>query len=181
VNSSNAAPNSGSGGANSRDAANTTNVFVDRLADPPTGCLPRSLMVDDAGRVPCTIIEAVPTTCTCDAARGRASVSDVMDAAVRGHLELTSDCGGTTGVDCSDFCLCAIIQLEGSALTACQNDSTATDPPGFCYIDPSQNAGAAELVSDCPETTKRRFRFLGSDTPATDALTFIACAGAAVP
>jgi hypothetical protein len=163
----------------SSDAANLGNFFVDELPNPTGGCLPRSLSVDASGRIPCFMVEAVRGTCSCDSASGRAAVSDALDAAIRRQMERTSACGGTTGVVCSDFCLCMIVQLEGAALTTCQTDVSAIGPPGFCYVDPAQDAGTADLVAACPETEKRELRVLGGETPATGALIFLACGSGA--
>lgn len=51
-------------------------------------------------------------------------------------------------------------------------------PLGFCYVDPDAGLGAEELVSDCPATSPRKLRFLGSESPANENRWFLSCLGA---
>ena len=57
---------------------------------------------------------------------------------------------------------CELEQLADGALSACQKETAASDRPGWCYVDPLSD-GNPELVSDCPETERRRFRFIAMD------------------
>ena len=50
---------------------------------------------------------------------------------------------------------------------------------GWCYVDPSKGLGSDELVAKCPETARRKLRFVGLGTPETNTVTLYACAGEA--
>ena len=79
---------------------------------------------------------------------------------------------------CDSACACELQQPDGSDLVACQNDEVIADGIyGFCYIDEDAGIGNPALVADCPESMKRRLRFVGDNTPAADAVVFLACAG----
>jgi hypothetical protein len=151
-------------------------------------CLPRPLSAE-GDAVPCTVVEAfLPTTgggCTCDTSTGRRVLEGAragVIGAVQDELKAGSLCGGSTGVNCNDYCMCEIQQFTGDALTQCQN--TPQDPGGlfgYCYVDPDHGQGIPELVEDCPSTQRQIIRFLGDDVPRQRAIAFIACLGDAVP
>src|SRR5262245_42407997 len=74
-------------------------ALVDRFREvlTPT-CLPRPLVPDETGQVPCTVVEARLTggDCSCSGSRGRvAEVSGSVAAAVQDELMAVSRCGGS--------------------------------------------------------------------------------------
>jgi hypothetical protein len=169
---------SGSGGASAAGGWGG-NILMSQLRIGSGGgqnCLPRSLSVASDGTVPCAMTEAATGACGCDASHGRTTADPALVTATRHQLELTGVCAGSTGIDCNDYCVCAITALTGAGLDACQNDLDASAAPaGYCYVDPSQDAGAPALVADCPATEQRFLRFVGGAEPTPGALVFIAC------
>ena len=90
----------------------------------------------------------------------------------------SSVCDGANEVPCDKLCVCAVPQLGGDALAACQAGEPDTGADiGFCYIDPSQGIGSDAAVADCPTANKRNLRFMGAGVPSPDAALFIACGG----
>ena len=168
-------------------------AIIDRLKVALGGrCLPRKLTPskgnDAEGNplppsVPCKVIEArIPKmgeTCGCGPGRAPGVVgvepgTEKLASTVRAELQKKS-C--TDAKSCDAFCLCEVTQLAG--VKGCERD----DPPppalaGYCYIDKAQNIGDPALVSTCPASEQRKLRFVGENTPAAGATTFIACAGA---
>jgi hypothetical protein len=110
-------------------------------------------------------------------AQGEHPAPASLDRAVR--RQLTQD-QSNIDVSCDKLCVCELTQLEGPALTSCQNDPDASAPPGFCYIDPSQGVGSATLVSDCPATGQRSLRYLGDRAPGNGSFWFIGCFGTSI-
>ena len=161
-------------------------AFVDRLA--PTFspiCLPLPLTVSasDPTHVACHVAEIEPNISQTDDACD-CSVDGLSNASAavqqRAFDDLTSHgfCGGTTQLNCDEYCVCEIPELAGDDLTSCQNDvKYAGTTDGFCYVDPAQGAGDALLVASCPSTRKRYVRFSGS-FPHLDATPFVDCAPA---
>jgi hypothetical protein len=126
-------------------------------------CASKLLTIDDSGRVDhCRIFEALPSGSTCGSARQ--TFCDEFGAALATALP-----------DHANDTFCVIPQLDGDALRACQYDVAAPSVVGWCMIDIEGGVGNADLVADCPETQKRRFRFTGTDTPAPGAPFFIHC------
>lgn len=167
-----AATPGGSGGVGgSLGCAGTTsgaNVFVAEISG--TGsCLPRSLPVTDR-RVSCAAVEVLPAPCNCAVQEGERAATPAVDLAVRSQLKAVGAAFG-----CEDVCVCSLTQLEGSSLSGCQDNVQASAPPGFCYIDPAQGVGSAELVSDCPTSSQRALRFLGARTPENGNTWMIGC------
>ncbi|HEX9622262.1 MAG TPA: hypothetical protein VF989_19085 [Polyangiaceae bacterium] len=164
----------------------TTNFFVEALSE--TECLPRQLSVEtdtdssDFGAVACSFVEATPadgSACEACEGRGRSTPDANLSAASLAYLESTSLCGGEFPACDESYCLCEFAQLAGDDLQACQND--ANEPAGvdgFCYVDPAQGAGNAEIVAACDATAQRSLRFVGAAAPAADAVVLAACAGA---
>ncbi len=169
-------------------------AIIDRLKVALGGrCLPRKLTpskgTDADGNpvppsVPCKVIEARKLkdgeTCGCGPLRAPGVVgadpdTEKLASAVRAALQKKGSCN--TAAECDAFCLCGITQLAGNA--GCEVDESP--PPalaGYCYIDQAQKIGNPALVSACPASEKRKLRFVGANTPAAGATTFIACAGA---
>jgi hypothetical protein len=141
-------------------------------------CLPRPISAEN-GQIPCRVIEArLPTAegCSC-ALPGRAELSSsATRGAVQDGLTAQGLCGYSSGVACSDYCLCEIEQFAASELDSCQNLSA--DPgtqSGFCYIEPDRGVGSPSLVSSCPATQRQILRFMGSDVPLQGSVPFLVC------
>ncbi len=168
-------------------------AIIDRLKEALGGrCLPRELVPDDDGAVPCKIVEAVaphPTNgCRpCEefpARQDPRQPGSEGEPLVRPVLELLEDeercsADGSGGRPrCADMCLCQILQPKGDELAACQQSTSDTGFAGFCYVDPEAvPTSNPELVASCPASQRRILRF-GANTPQPGATTFIACAGA---
>ncbi len=165
-------------------------AVVDIITPQLARCLPRPLEVTAEGGVPCRVAEATRGACDCSLLAGRKAVTDSeLESAVQSELAAHGQCGGESGVPCSDFCVCEIEQLGGEAQSTCQNDvATGEQSPGYCYIDADHTdasgmkapIGNPELVGGCPPGHRRNLRFVGENTPQNGAVTFIACTGAPV-
>jgi hypothetical protein len=149
-------------------------------------CLPRPLEPNDDGSVPCQVIEASAgdgSISSCNCAAPRTKVTDRVADSVRTKLREYQACGTSGGVPCSSFCFCALPQLSGGALQACQNAQQPPDEPGFCYINAQldeANVGAPELVADCSADSKRLIRFVGDEVPAPGSAAFLVCSNASL-
>lgn len=173
------------------------NVFVKTLY--PHGCIPRPLATDyqgDDGRTGVFTFEAMAGPCDCSRP-GRDAATSGEIAGVRDELIAGSVCGLSTGVDCSDYCGCRILELAGpssdpaSPLYACQNQTTVSDASlvGFCYVDPGRvdgngmpaPLGNPELLAACEPGYLQRIRFIGADTPLPGASLFIVFYGPSGP
>jgi len=137
-------------------------------------CLPRSLPADAMGRISCEVIEArrADGACTCDGP-GRTP-------APKGSPEeiLETDEAKAAGWDC----VCALEQLDGATLGACQGDveepvtlADGTAVHGYCYIDANTSppTGNTALVGDC--IPARRLRYAGQGEPQRGAGVFLRC------
>lgn len=147
-------------------------------------CLPRTLVPDAQGNVPCVIVEASNTQgqgCSCDPSLARLDiVPGSKQAKVVDGAKL--DPGYKTA---QWDCFCEIAQTQGSERDACQND--LANPPlvngqpvnGWCYVDATTSppTGNAEIVKKCPENEKRILRFVGAGEAQTGATLFISCSG----
>jgi hypothetical protein len=169
-------------------------ALVDRLKDKLSGtCLPRQLTVDPTtGTVPCDVVEAISsndkTWCNCQA-NGRTTVSSELSSAIFGSLVSDSVCGAPPLPDCSGICLCQLNELlpgttSGDLCLNQLNVDKTTPDPGFCYVDPSQGVGSADVVAACPGTDKRIIRIVGNGSASTyhgapaPGKVLIACSGA---
>ncbi len=157
-------------------------AIIDRLKTALGGqCLPRTLVPDADGNVPCLILEARNSMgqCTCDSAKAREPVKPENEGAKKVAEE--DDLAKKSGWDC----FCEITQTTGAERDACQND--ATNPPlasgqpvnGWCYVDATTvpATGNAEIVKSCPDNEKRIIRFAGEGEAAPGATLFITCSG----
>ncbi len=162
-------------------------VFTERFGGQ---CLPRQLPVErdanaaDFGQVPCAVVEATRkngAACSCDASHGRETLGAgdaKLPSAVLAQLAATDQCGGSTGIDCHDFCFCKLAALTGSAQRACQSGSEDPNLYGYCYVDPELGIGSASLVSGCQPSERRMLRYMGEGVPANGAVLYTACLGA---
>lgn len=160
-------------------------ALVSRLKEALVGrCFPRSLVPEPDGSVPCSAIEVLEqgSDCDCGALPNRLEVSADTARSVRDQLQRTGHCDGSIGIPCSSLCVCELPQLEGDALSQCQNSLEAPTEPGFCYV----SAGPGEpqvgnplFVRDCPADEKRLLRFVG-DTPAPHSQVFLSCENASL-
>lgn len=160
-------------------------AIIDRLKTALGGqCLPRTLVPDKEGNVPCLILEARNTQgqgCTCDPAKARAAIPDGSDKAKAVAVAKEDPLYKNAQWDC----FCEITQTAGTARTACQNDTA--NPPldggqpvsGWCYVDATTvpATGNAQIVEKCPENEKRIIRFVGEGEAQTGATLFITCTG----
>lgn len=166
-------------------------ALVDRIKEAFRGrCFARPLPVaqngDNAGSVPCVVMEALknqPASCDC-AALGRASLADRPELVKAAQHRLASgfECGGTGDTPCDSICLCELPQLSGSELSHCQNDVVPPETPGFCYVDamPNEtNVGNPALLASCSPAEQRLIRFVGG-APTPGAITMIQCGGASL-
>lgn len=170
------------------------NVAVKTLS--PGTCLPRPLNVESDAQLLVSVVEVMYGTCDCSRPGRTSSRSDEL-ATIREELIAAQHCGASTGMACSDYCACNILELGGSSsdpaspVYACQNQITVTDASlvGYCYIAPyrvDENGmpaplGNPALVADCPPTQRQTMRFVGADTPLPGAHVFVAAGSAPAP
>jgi hypothetical protein len=169
-------------------------ALVNRLKEKLRGsCLPRPLTVKPDGSVPCVMAEALPpqslngTSCAdfCTAKK-RTRAGSTIVADVTAAMQNSKICDSTSGVPCSQMCVCQLPEEAGDALTTCQNDvdgaSTTAQNPGFCYVDPDNGAGLnTDIIAHCPVTQRRILRFVGNNpalgiaVPLAGSYTFLSC------
>ena len=152
-------------------------AIIDRLKHRLYGqCLTRPLTPKSDGQVTCLVLEARKsngaTTC-CDGKARRSVAPEHAEALAEAKADRAS---------AGDDCFCEIDQLGGDDLQTCRTDTdlvpvskSHTSVDGWCYVD--QTTGAPSLVDGCPSTEKYKVRFVGAGQPASDAVTFITCAG----
>jgi hypothetical protein len=163
-------------------------AIISRLKERLRGqCLARSLTADDAGQVPCVVIEAtrVPdagaAACNVCVEPGRQPVQPGHEGAVQKAQE------DAACVDGQCNCFCEVKQLAGTDGEACQEElssqptSPATGEPvnGWCYVDATTTpaTGNPSLVSACPATERRMIRFVGEDVAERSSTFFVTCIG----
>ena len=150
--------------------------IVDRLKEALTGrCLPRELVADEQGKVPCSVIEVRPQGAICDGARNRTPADANIAKAAQGRLRQEGICGAANQPPCGAFVFCTL----GDAGEACHRNGEQPTA-GWCYVDPAQNQNDdASLVAKCPDNEQRIIRFVDPDnrTPEPDAKVLIACFG----
>jgi len=158
-------------------------AIVDRLKGALTGtCWDVPLPVDEAGQVPCIVLEATKSTdvdaqgnviCPpCDDGTGvRQEATDAAKAA------LAKD---STFVNNQLNCVCEIKQIaDPGQLQACIHDDAAA-AAGWCYLDGKDPNANQNLLASCPSDQKRLIRFVGNEIPKTGSLTFLQCKGASL-
>jgi len=160
-------------------------AIIDRLKTALGGqCLPRTLVPDAEGNVPCLILEARNSqgACSCDPAKARADIPPDSDKFKAVKVAQEDPLAAKAGWDC----FCEITQTAGTDRAACQdNASTPTTDAqgnlvnGWCYVDATTQppTGNAEIVKNCPDNEKRIIRFVGAGEAQTGATLFITCSG----
>lgn len=157
--------------------------IVNRLGKKLKGpCLSRTLTPKANGQVACTLVEgrqAKADDCPCaqgdNPEQGRSIVSNLGALAMASQSVVSQELGLN--------CFCAIDQLDGEALTACQNSpdlniSTSEGPAdGWCYVSASSfpKVGNEELVAHCPENERQTIRFVGKGQPVVNSYVFYSC------
>jgi hypothetical protein len=165
-------------------------AIVDRLKERlGDRCLPRGLLADDDGSVPCTLVETVPRpagACECDERIARVSPNARVGALVR--EELARDPARPCSADdpgCNRACLCEVLQVQDAnpnpteALRSCREDENTSGIEGWCYVadTSTQQIGSSALVAECPPTQRQILRFVGGGL-GDNTTTFVACKGA---
>jgi hypothetical protein len=143
-------------------------------------CFPGTLPIDEAGSVPCIILEGSNTgggTCSCAAKDARLPVPPEHQDALQ--LAKSHELAALRNLNC----FCEVAQLSGAERTACKTDpSDAVSVggelvSGWCYVDPAQESGVgAAVVAKCPEDEKRLLRFVGKGEPRSGTSTAVICA-----
>lgn len=154
-------------------------AIIDRLKVALGGqCLPRTLIPDKAGHVPCLIIEARKTNgkCSCNTTARNEVSADHEPAKQAAQQDPIAEASGWD-------CFCEITQTAGAQQAACQNDQN--DPPvlggkqvdGWCYIDATTTpmTGNPKIVEKCPATEQRIVRFVGKGAAQPGATLFVTC------
>jgi hypothetical protein len=168
------------GGSGRVDLIGTAEIFAKTAivgAPDPELCLPRKLPLDSDGTVACTLFSARNVSsgeCRCDE-RSRSPIVSSARRIVDNELTAQSLCGGPTGIDCSDYCVCEEPKATGADLHECLHN--LSPPPsglGWCYIDPARGFGAEELVAKCPESQRQRLQMLSYEA---EAIYFVGCSG----
>jgi hypothetical protein len=146
-------------------------------------CLPRQLPVEGDGTLACTVIEArLPDEagCSCGAAGHAELSSSSVRSFVEGELSSRNHCGDVTGIDCSDYCLCEIVELTGAEGDECRNFVGEAMGSGYCYVDPDRGYGNPELVASCPDSSRQLIRFVGDGVPGPRSVALVTCDGQAI-
>jgi hypothetical protein len=160
-------------------------AIVDRLKGSLTGrCLPPKLSPNQAGKIPCSIIEVRPKATGgtgCDATKGRLNPDATAIGPALERLKAKEICDSTGAPACSTFQLCEITPLNNRAedqSQACHKDGIFQPQAGWCYVDPESNPiDDPSLVAKCQASEQRIIRFVdpANATPANGATVIIAC------
>ncbi len=162
-------------------------ALVDRLKVKLGGtCLPRPIEPDQDGKLPCAVVEAIGPSqsrwCDC-VAHGRRTVSEELSESVLGHVRQSLLCDVDGRPDCAAMCLCELPQLDEPNCLNVPGIEKSSPQPGYCYVDPAEGLGRAEVVAACPPSHKRMLRIVGDGqelaAPAPGSAVFTACVGAA--
>lgn len=149
-------------------------AIVDRLKGALQGtCWDVPLPVDDAGLVPCIVLEATKIDGACPVCDDGTGVRSEASDSAKSILA-----GDQTYIDNGLNCVCAINQIQpGPGLDSCKHDDVATSA-GWCYLDDKDPNSNQNLLASCPANQKRLIRFVGAEVPKTGSLTFLQCKGA---
>jgi len=134
----------------------------------------------DPNAIPqCAIVEVLANTgggCGgCDANLNRTDVDPALVSPVINRLKQTGQCTGA-GCSAASFCMCEIGFVKDKQ--SCENQGKTPTNFGWCYVDPSQGIGNADLVKNCDPP--RQLIFSGDNTPTSGSTVFIACLGAPI-
>ena len=168
--------------AGSVELIGSATYFVKSISAAPVGqpdpCLPRELPLSVEGDVLCALYSATyapEDECQCG---GETAAAVRM---VEESLEALGRCGEASGVDCADYCICSVPEAEGESATDCLNNpSPAESTAGWCYVDPSRERGAEELVAHCPPDNHRMLRILPEPPPGDGPTYVFSCVGGPV-
>ncbi|HSC86409.1 MAG TPA: hypothetical protein VLC09_04035 [Polyangiaceae bacterium] len=159
------------------------NPAVDTIIDRLGGrlgerCLTYPLDVDAQGKVTCTLVEALaPSDGTLDCGKAGRSPLDT-DVSVR-VIEQLPALTGCEGADCAAYSLCAVTQhlpdTESGSACLESPETSGSQAPGFCYVDPTAGWGEDEMVAHCSSKQQRLLRLVGSGLPQAGAVTLVAC------
>ena len=135
-------------------------------------CLSEALPHASDGRAECVLWQLRDGDCDCEVAGFEAVDASAADSVAR---MIDFECTYRGGRECHAACACQLPQFSGEALRACQTEALASGVDGWCSIDPSQNAGDPQFVSDCRVGHPRTLRLLGKfEALAQDDL-FLTC------
>ena len=166
--------NSKSGLADAGDAqpgSAAVTTAVGKLNGGPPLCLRRSLPADTNTTDGTHILAALAPACNCTSA-SRSNASSAMANAVRAQLAELDTCSET---DCASYCVCEVARATGDALQACltEADPLPSTVNGWCYIDPAQGIGSADLMAACSTSTSM-LRVTGTAMPNNGEIWFLA-------
>lgn len=113
----------------------------------------------------CRVIEVGRDNCDCDAT-GRRPIADDVQASVDDELDALCAAAGVT--DCSSYCACEILPLQGDDLEQCTTELEPSSGDGWCYVSPGQGVGVDELVEHCPSDSRRTVRVVGAAADTFD-------------
>jgi len=155
----------------------TASYVLERIAGDT--CIPYDLVIDEAtSATPCVVIETEleqSEECNCSPERARGIVSVDVVEEIRQELKNSGDCDAGAGSPaCEDLCQCEILQASGAAADACQTELEPPESFGYCIVDPEQDQGNTELLSDCPPSRDKLLRFDAS-VPAPNTALHLAC------
>jgi hypothetical protein len=138
----------------------TDTVGWNVLAEPPDAasgpvCLGGAIPSDDAGGVPCVILETLPfaqdpsspeSVCTSLVYPGLSAPDPTLLAAFKAAQETSWKQGGSVGQDPSTLPTCQLTQLSRPrSQDSSTEDCQASSSPGWCYVPPA-------LSPDCAQT-----------------------------
>lgn len=164
-------------------------AIIDRLKVELAGqCLPRKLVPDGEGNIPCVVLAAQQGAQTqCLAENGRQDVSPEHQAAARAAANDPLAPKDPSGKPLwTSFCEVIPLQGngEGEPRNICQTvtdedlQSLHTNVNGWCYVDPDEPPNdPARLVADCPENEKHIVRFANKGQAASGETFLITCSG----
>jgi hypothetical protein len=141
-------------------------------------CLQRQLTLEEDNQVSCLVVEARKAdTCSCNPEDARMPIDEKHREAVLREVDARLPDGDAD-------CFCAVPQLEGDELAACQNEKgdplvvDGAQANGWCYIDATSvpPVGSPELVPEsCVSTERRLVRLIGTAKARPESALFVMC------
>jgi hypothetical protein len=168
--------NAGATGADGHEGGASVTFFRGQVRGSGPKCMPRPLVVEPGGAVPCRMYAVPsapsPASCACDAptrgpveAGARGTVVDYL----RENLICWDDGQPEFGNQaCADVCVCEVFQAAGADLASCQNELVPSSEGGWCYVDLAQGVGSGALVAECGETEQRAIHVYGDAVPGEE-------------